>query len=102
MQRDRRPLCGRTIQGGECLVLVLTSIVDTESPKELVTKTVLPLGVTATAAGVGLTVMSLGCFVLVFTSIVDTEPVWLVTKAVARHRDRPAATDTPSGNTPTS
>ena len=65
-----------------CLVLVFTSIVDTVPLPRLVTKAVLPSGVTATPTGradgdVG------GVLVLVFTSIVDTVPLpLLVTKAV--------------------
>ena len=39
------------------------------------TKAVLPSGVTATATGIGPTVMSVGFLVLVFTSIVDTVPL---------------------------
>ena len=86
-----------------CLVLVFTSIVDTVSASWLVTKVVLPSGVTVTPPGAGTAVMSVGCLVLVFTSIVDTESLEvLVTKAVGRHRERPATPDAPSGTTPTS
>jgi hypothetical protein len=86
-----------------CLVLVLTSIVDTVPPPLLATKAVLPSGVTATPAGTAPTVMSVGCLVLVFTAIVDTEPLpTLVTKAVGRHRARPATADAPLGTIPTS
>ena len=56
------------------LALVFTSIVDTV-PLPLGTKAVLPSGVTATAAGVGPTVMSVGFLVLSVTSIVDTVPL---------------------------
>src|SRR6266536_251403 len=65
------------------LVLVFTSIVDTE-PRPLVTKAVLPSGVIVTPApSNGPTAMSPGWLVLVFTSIVDTVPLPpLVTKAV--------------------
>src|SRR5262249_39560389 len=55
------------------LVLVFTSIVDTESLPLLVTKAVLPSGVTATLCGAEPTVMSVGFLVLVFTSMVATE-----------------------------
>src|SRR6266536_566290 len=54
------------------LVRVFTSIVDTESPPKLVTKAVLPSGVTATPFGCAPTVMSVGFFALVFTSMVET------------------------------
>ena len=57
------------------LALVFTSIVDTVPLSRLVTKAVLPSGVTATAAGVGPTVMSVGFLVLSVTSIVDTVPL---------------------------
>jgi hypothetical protein len=85
------------------LVLVFTSIVDTVPPPALVTKAVLPSGVTATPIGFAPTAMSVRFLVLVFTSIVDTVPASaFVTKAVARHCARPAAADTPSGTTLTS
>jgi hypothetical protein len=69
----------------------------------LVTNAVLPSGVTASVVGPEPTAISVGFLVLVFTPIVDTVPLRvLATKAVARHGARPAATDTPSGTTPTS
>src|SRR6266536_4696552 len=73
------------------LALVFTSIVDTESPLgksvapklALVTKAVLPSGVTATPLGFVPTGMSVAFLVLVFTSIVDTVALrGLATKAV--------------------
>ena len=57
------------------LVLVFTSIVDTELLPPLATKAVLPSGVTATPIGSVPTGMSVGFLVLVFTSIVDTVPL---------------------------
>jgi hypothetical protein len=85
------------------LVLVFTSIVDTVPLSLLVTKTVLPFGVTATPPGTEPTAMSSGCLVLVLTSIVDTVPlVPVVTKAVARHGARPGTADAQSETTPTS
>jgi hypothetical protein len=81
-----------------CLVLVFTSIVDTVPLAALVTKAVLPSGVTATRSGMEPTVMSVERLVLVFTSIVDTVPLGaLVTKAVARHPLRAGTPDTPPG-----
>src|SRR5918995_877045 len=56
-----------------CFLRVFTSIVDTVPLPLLVTKAVLPFGVTSTANGREPTVMSVGLFVLVCTSIVDTE-----------------------------
>ena|SRR6266542_358477 len=65
------------------LVLVFTSIVDTEALPPLVTKAVLPSGVTATHLGCAPTAMSVRCFFLVLTSIVDTVPLPLLgTKTV--------------------
>ena len=89
------------------LVLVFTSIVDTVplpgtigpgASKPLVTKAVLPSGVTATPIGRGPTGMSVGFLVLVFTSIVDTVPLSLLaTKAVLPS----GVTATPTGIVPT-
>ena len=80
------------------LVLVFTSIVDTVPLPLLVTKAVLPSGVTATPIGHVPTGMSVGFLVLVFTSIVDTVPLSrLVTKAVLPS----GVTATPSGTEPT-
>src|SRR5918995_4437822 len=77
--------CRPTVMSEGCLVLVFTSIVDTEllwvgsrTRVALVTKAVLPSGVTATAFGFAPTGMSVGCFIRVFTSIVDTEPLPLL------------------------
>src|SRR5262249_9522861 len=82
------------------LVLVFTSIVDTELLDLFATKRVLPSGVTAIPAGPSPTFMSVGYFVLVITSIADTvPPPLLATKAVGRHRDR-AGTAAPLGLTP--
>src|SRR5262249_51874742 len=84
-----------------CLVLDLMSIIDTESLLTLVTKTVLPSGVTANETGNAPTAMSSGSLVLVLTSIVDTDSLsTLTTTAVTRHRVRPATADTASGTTP--
>src|SRR5262245_34755345 len=84
------------------LILVFTSIVDTVS-LALVTKPVLPSGVTATANGPVPTVMSVGSLVLVFTSIVDTVSLRpLATQAVVRHRARAGTADTRPGTTPCS
>jgi hypothetical protein len=78
--------------------LVFTSIVDTVSLTLLVTKAVLPSGVTVTPIGFFPTAMSAGFLVLVFTSIVDTESLFqLMTKAVL-----PSGVNaTPHGNGPT-
>jgi hypothetical protein len=65
------------------LVLVFTSIVDTESLNWVATKAVLPSGVNATPNGNKPTAMSVGFLVLVFTSIVDTGlSRWLMTNRV--------------------
>src|SRR5207248_11168994 len=73
------------------LVLVATSIADTESSPKFVTNAVAPSGVTSTLDGCEKPVMSVGFFVLVATSIVETEPAlpwfgngpfWLVILAV--------------------
>src|SRR5262245_12769365 len=95
-----------TVMSVGFLVLVSTSIVDTEpvpTPMPLlVTKAVFPSGVNASPTGNGPTGMSVGFLVLVVTSMVDTDPLpALETNAVARHRHRPATADTP-GATPTS
>src|SRR5262245_17542917 len=80
------------------LVLVFTSIVDTEPVRRSRTKAVLPSGVTATTFGYEPPAMSSGCLVLVLTSIVDTEPLpVLATKAVLLS----GVTATPIGNVPT-
>jgi hypothetical protein len=68
-------------------VLVFTSIVDTAPLPALLTKTVLPSGVTATPFTYVPTVMSVGFLVFVFKSIVDTVPLVLsATKAVLPSR----------------
>src|SRR5262249_15475625 len=80
------------------LVRVLTSIVDTELPPLLATKTVFPSRVIACGSGLGPTGISMGFLVRVFTSIVETvSPTRLPTKAVL-----PSGVNTiPSGGAPT-
>src|SRR4029450_13912668 len=81
-----------------CLVPVFTSIVDTVPLPKVVTKAVLPSGVTATPLGFVPTVMSSGCLVLVFMSIVDTVSLWVLpTRAVLP----PRASAIPPGDEPT-
>jgi hypothetical protein len=71
--RDRQPDRQRSDRDvGGIFRAGLTSIVDTVPPPKLVTKAVLPLGVTATPKGSVPTAMSVASFVLVWTSIVDT------------------------------
>jgi len=55
-----------TVMSVGCLVPVFTSIVDTVPLFLLVTKAVLPFGVTAAPAASGPTVMSVGSLILVF------------------------------------
>src|SRR5262249_12533493 len=73
-----------TVMSVGFLVLVFTSIVDTElllAPLWAM-KAVLPSGVTATPSGNTPTGRSVGFFVLVFPSIVDRVPIPLTTRAV--------------------
>jgi hypothetical protein len=58
-----------------CLVLVLTSIVDTVPLPTLATKAVLPAGVTATPTGNVPTGMSVGCDLVAGSGIEFTDPV---------------------------
>src|SRR5262245_12863263 len=75
--------CVPTVMSVGSLVLVFKSIVDTVPLLRLVTKAVLPSGVTATSFGFTPTGMSVGFLVLVFRSIVDTVlPALLATTAV--------------------